>query len=125
MIHSKEVIHAICGETLNLSFVSQVRLEGQTEYCWLCEQPQVYNPLINLFFSVPGGRINAWMIMMLKHVLESQKLIIPFEMRGQQGVYNLERKVCLNNKFWFLFSISRDTDYTVFLLSSLLGSYCR
>lgn len=38
-----------------------VRLEGQTEYCWLCEQPQ--------------------------------KLIIPFEMRGQQGVYNLERKI--------------------------------
>lgn len=38
-----------------------VRLEGQTNFCWLCEQPQ--------------------------------KLIIPFEMRGYQGVYNLERKV--------------------------------
>ncbi|KAK9672872.1 hypothetical protein RND81_12G131100 [Saponaria officinalis] len=38
-----------------------VRLEGQTDYCWLCEQPQ--------------------------------KLIIPFEMRGRQGVYNLERKI--------------------------------
>lgn len=37
-----------------------VRLEGQTNFCWLCEQPQ--------------------------------KLIVPFEMRGYQGVYNLERK---------------------------------
>lgn len=38
-----------------------VRLEGQTDYCWLCEQPQ--------------------------------KLIVPFEMRGFQGVYNLEKKI--------------------------------
>ncbi|XP_057530939.1 uncharacterized protein LOC130809259 isoform X3 [Amaranthus tricolor] len=38
-----------------------VRLEGQSDYCWLCEQPQ--------------------------------KLIIPFEMRGQQHVYNLEKKI--------------------------------
>ncbi|KAH7843187.1 hypothetical protein Vadar_013656 [Vaccinium darrowii] len=38
-----------------------VRLEGQTDYCWLCEQPQ--------------------------------KLIVPFEMRGYQGVYNLEKKI--------------------------------
>ncbi|KNA05229.1 hypothetical protein SOVF_192310 isoform A [Spinacia oleracea] len=38
-----------------------VRLEGQTDFCWLCEQPQ--------------------------------KLLIPFEMRGQQGVYNLEKKI--------------------------------
>ncbi|KAI4301983.1 hypothetical protein L6164_035208 [Bauhinia variegata] len=38
-----------------------VRLEAQTDYCWLCEQPQ--------------------------------KLLIPFEMRGYQGVYNLERKI--------------------------------
>ncbi|CBI23631.3 unnamed protein product, partial [Vitis vinifera] len=38
-----------------------VRLEAQTEFCWLCEQPQ--------------------------------KLIIPFEMRGYQRIYNLERKI--------------------------------
>lgn len=38
-----------------------VRLEAQTDFCWLCEQPQ--------------------------------KLLIPFEMRGYQGVYNLERKI--------------------------------
>ncbi|KAK2966039.1 hypothetical protein RJ640_012298 [Escallonia rubra] len=38
-----------------------VRLEGQTNYCWLCEQPQ--------------------------------RLIVPFEMRGFQGVYNLEKKI--------------------------------
>ncbi|KAB2621387.1 hypothetical protein D8674_023569 [Pyrus ussuriensis x Pyrus communis] len=36
-----------------------VRLEGQTDMCWLCEQPQVF----------------------------------PFEMRGYQGVYNLEKKI--------------------------------
>ncbi|KHN04955.1 uncharacterized protein LOC114402341 isoform X1 [Glycine soja] len=38
-----------------------VRLEAQTDYCWLCEWPQ--------------------------------KLLIPFEMRGYQGVYNLEKKI--------------------------------
>ncbi|XP_062006282.1 uncharacterized protein LOC133723478 [Rosa rugosa] len=38
-----------------------VRLEAQTDMCWLCEQPQ--------------------------------KLLIPFEMRGYQGVYNLEKKI--------------------------------
>ncbi|GAB4843130.1 hypothetical protein Ancab_013106 [Ancistrocladus abbreviatus] len=38
-----------------------VRLEAQTDYCWLCERPQ--------------------------------KLIVPFEMRGYQGVYNLEKKI--------------------------------
>ncbi|XP_034218062.1 uncharacterized protein LOC117629624 isoform X1 [Prunus dulcis] len=38
-----------------------VRLEAQTDLCWLCEQPQ--------------------------------KLLIPFEMRGYQGVYNLEKKI--------------------------------
>ncbi|KAF2306998.1 hypothetical protein GH714_023170 [Hevea brasiliensis] len=37
------------------------RLEGQTDFCWLCEQPQ--------------------------------KLIVPIEMRGYQGVYNLEKKI--------------------------------
>ncbi|PKA45868.1 hypothetical protein AXF42_Ash016894 [Apostasia shenzhenica] len=38
-----------------------VRLEGLTNFCWLCENPQ--------------------------------KLLIPFEMRGYQGVYNLEKKI--------------------------------
>ncbi|XP_042375827.1 uncharacterized protein LOC121969676 isoform X3 [Zingiber officinale] len=38
-----------------------VRLEGLTEFCWLCENPQ--------------------------------KLVVPFEMRGFQGVYNLEKKI--------------------------------
>ncbi|WOL09880.1 hypothetical protein Cni_G18633 [Canna indica] len=38
-----------------------VRLEGLTEFCWLCENPQ--------------------------------KLLIPFEMRGYQRVYNLERRI--------------------------------
>ncbi|XAR57418.1 hypothetical protein NMG60_11025553 [Bertholletia excelsa] len=47
----------VCWEDLPES----VRLEGQTDYCWLCEQPQ--------------------------------KLIIPFEMRGFQGIYNLEKKI--------------------------------
>ncbi|KAB2049597.1 hypothetical protein ES319_A13G187700v1 [Gossypium barbadense] len=38
-----------------------VRLEGQTDFCWLCEQPK--------------------------------KLLVPFEMRGYQRVYNLEKKI--------------------------------
>lgn len=38
-----------------------VRLEGLTNFCWLCEQPQ--------------------------------KLLDPLKMRGDQGVYNLERKI--------------------------------
>ncbi|CAF2074913.1 unnamed protein product [Brassica oleracea var. botrytis] len=51
-----------CDELKNWDALSQgVRLEGQTDFCWLCEKPQ--------------------------------KLIIPFEMRGYQGVYNLENKI--------------------------------
>ncbi|KAL5798609.1 hypothetical protein ACOSQ2_003429 [Xanthoceras sorbifolium] len=38
-----------------------VRLEGQTDFCWLCENPQ--------------------------------RLLVPFEMRGYQRVYNLEKKL--------------------------------
>ncbi|KAJ3688854.1 hypothetical protein LUZ61_018018 [Rhynchospora tenuis] len=38
-----------------------VRLEGLTDFCWLCENPQ--------------------------------RLLIPFEMRGYQGVYNLEKRI--------------------------------
>ncbi|KAL4339272.1 hypothetical protein GQ457_08G005380 [Hibiscus cannabinus] len=38
-----------------------VRLEGQTDFCWLCEKPK--------------------------------KLLVPFEMRGFQRVYNLEKKI--------------------------------
>ncbi|KAL7185026.1 hypothetical protein ACSBR2_027048 [Camellia fascicularis] len=38
-----------------------VRLEGLTNFCWLCEEPQ--------------------------------KLVVPMEMRGYHGVYNLERKM--------------------------------
>ncbi|KAJ7536965.1 hypothetical protein O6H91_12G090200 [Diphasiastrum complanatum] len=47
----------ICWEELPQS----VRLEGQTNYCWLCEEPQ--------------------------------KLLVPFEMRGWQGVYSLDKKI--------------------------------
>ncbi|KAL3828244.1 hypothetical protein ACJIZ3_017046 [Penstemon smallii] len=58
-----EVVGCVtCEELASWEAVpSSVRLEGQTPFCWLCEQPQ--------------------------------KLIVPFEMRGYQGVYNLERKV--------------------------------
>lgn len=38
-----------------------VRLEGLTDFCWLCEDPQ--------------------------------RLVVPFEMRGWQGVYNLEKRI--------------------------------
>lgn len=47
----------VCWEAIPES----VRLEGLTDFCWLCEQPQ--------------------------------KLTVPFEMRGYQGVYNLEKRI--------------------------------
>ncbi|KAG8373164.1 hypothetical protein BUALT_Bualt12G0142600 [Buddleja alternifolia] len=51
-----------CDELVSWEAIpASVRLEGQTAFCWLCEQPQ--------------------------------RLVVPFEMRGYQGVYNLERKV--------------------------------
>ncbi|GAV85849.1 ASCH domain-containing protein, partial [Cephalotus follicularis] len=51
-----------CEELANWEALPEgVRLEGQTNFCWLCEQPQ--------------------------------KLLVPFEMRGYQGVYNLEKKI--------------------------------
>ncbi|KAF5742918.1 hypothetical protein HS088_TW09G00980 [Tripterygium wilfordii] len=58
-----EVVGCVrCEELANWELVPEgVRLEGQTDFCWLCEQPQ--------------------------------KLLVPFEMRGYQGVYNLERKI--------------------------------
>ena len=58
-----EVVGCVtCEELVSWDQIPEgVRLEGQTKFCWLCEQPQ--------------------------------KLIVPFEMRGFQGVYNLERKI--------------------------------
>ncbi|KAK6160741.1 hypothetical protein DH2020_004122 [Rehmannia glutinosa] len=51
-----------CEELVSWEAIpASVRLEGQTAFCWLCEQPQ--------------------------------KLIVPFEMRGYQRVYNVERKI--------------------------------
>ncbi|KAL5711886.1 hypothetical protein ACHQM5_014115 [Ranunculus cassubicifolius] len=51
-----------CEELVRWEEVPEgARLEGQTDFCWLCENPQ--------------------------------KLLIPFEMRGFQRVYNLERKI--------------------------------
>ncbi|KAJ6883849.1 activating signal cointegrator 1-like [Populus alba x Populus x berolinensis] len=51
-----------CDELASWEAVPEgVRLEGQTDFCWLCEQPK--------------------------------KLLVPFEMRGYQRVYNLEKKI--------------------------------
>ncbi|KAF8392210.1 hypothetical protein HHK36_022552 [Tetracentron sinense] len=50
-----------CVKCEELACWKEVRLEGQTDFCWLCEQPQ--------------------------------RLLVPFEMRGYQRVYNLERKI--------------------------------
>ncbi|KFK33934.1 hypothetical protein AALP_AA5G080100 [Arabis alpina] len=63
LIGCVEVVGCVsCDELQNWEALPLgVRLEGQTDFCWLCEQPQ--------------------------------KLIIPFEMRGYQGVYNLENKI--------------------------------
>lgn len=57
-----DVVGCVRGEELaNWEMVPEgVRLEGLTDFCWLCERPQ--------------------------------KLIVPFEMRGYVGVYNLEKK---------------------------------
>ncbi|XP_065864067.1 uncharacterized protein [Euphorbia lathyris] len=58
-----EVVGCVRGEEVASweAIPEGVRLEGQTDFCWLCEQPQ--------------------------------KLLVPFEMRGFQRVYNLEKKV--------------------------------
>ncbi|WCJ43804.1 RNA-binding ASCH domain protein [Euphorbia peplus] len=58
-----EVVGCVRGEELASweAIPEGARLEGQTDFCWLCEQPQ--------------------------------KLLIPFEMRGFQRVYNLEKKI--------------------------------
>ncbi|XP_015576522.2 uncharacterized protein LOC8268210 [Ricinus communis] len=58
-----EVVGCVrCEELASWEAIPEgARLEGQTDFCWLCEQPQ--------------------------------KLLVPFEMRGYQGVYNLEKKI--------------------------------
>ncbi|KAF2287658.1 hypothetical protein GH714_002154 [Hevea brasiliensis] len=58
-----EVVGCVrCEELASWEAVPEgARLEGQTDFCWLCEEPQ--------------------------------KLLVPFEMRGYQGVYNLEKKI--------------------------------
>lgn len=58
-----EVVGCVQGEELARwdGVPEGVRLEAQTDFCWLCEQPQ--------------------------------KLVIPFEMRGFQKIYNLEKKI--------------------------------
>ncbi|KAF8388220.1 hypothetical protein HHK36_026886 [Tetracentron sinense] len=63
LLGSVEVVGCVkCEELVCWEEVPEgVRLEGQTNFCWLCEQPQ--------------------------------KLLVPFEMRGYQGVYNLERRI--------------------------------
>lgn len=63
LIGCVEVVGCLrCEELVQWETVPEgARLEGQTDFCWLCEQPK--------------------------------KLLVPFEMRGYQGVYNLEKKV--------------------------------
>ncbi|KAJ4828298.1 hypothetical protein Tsubulata_048425 [Turnera subulata] len=58
-----EVVGCVRGEELMSweAVPEGVRLEAQTDFCWLCEKPQ--------------------------------RLLVPFEMRGFQGVYNLEKKI--------------------------------
>ncbi|KAL8263601.1 hypothetical protein R6Q59_021731 [Mikania micrantha] len=69
-----------------------VRLEGQTAFCWLCEQPQVF--LVGLylvFLNTIDHHHFLIVINFYKNLL--QKLLVPFEMRGYQGVYNLEKRI--------------------------------
>ncbi|KAL3728000.1 hypothetical protein ACJRO7_032704 [Eucalyptus globulus] len=49
-----------------------VRLEAQTDFCWLCEQPLVFKSVLYAIVL---------------------KLLIPFEMRGYQKICNLEKKI--------------------------------
>ncbi|XP_072985551.1 uncharacterized protein [Typha latifolia] len=58
-----EVVGCVkCKELVSWEAVPEsVRLEGLTDFCWLCENPQ--------------------------------RLLVPFEMRGYQGVYNLANKI--------------------------------
>ncbi|KAG6513736.1 hypothetical protein ZIOFF_024072 [Zingiber officinale] len=62
-----------------------VRLEGLTEFCWLCENPQ--HALLELLYKVV---LNDYGNIAYSRYL---KLVVPFEMRGFQGVYNLEKKI--------------------------------
>ncbi|KAK3182921.1 hypothetical protein Dsin_030207 [Dipteronia sinensis] len=65
-----------------------VRLEGQTDFCWLCENPQVR--------TLPHCYIMPFKYSTITEISLSnqmQKLLVPFEMRGYQGVYNLEKKI--------------------------------
>ncbi|XP_020093363.1 uncharacterized protein LOC109713625 isoform X1 [Ananas comosus] len=58
-----EVVGCVkCEELVSWEAVPEsVRLEGLTDFCWLCENPQ--------------------------------RLLVPFAMRGYQGVYNLEKRI--------------------------------
>lgn len=63
LLGSVEVVGCVKREELQCweEVPEGIRLEAQTDFCWLCEKPQ--------------------------------RLVIPFEMRGWQGVYNLERRI--------------------------------
>ncbi|KAI7735532.1 hypothetical protein M8C21_017890, partial [Ambrosia artemisiifolia] len=73
-----EVVGCVkCEELTSWEDVPQgVRLEGLTAFCWLCEQPQLVHRLVTSICLKPV-----------------QKLLVPFEMRGYQGVYNLEKRI--------------------------------
>lgn len=79
----------------NLWTGPQVRLEAQTDFCWLCERPQVSKLIHCATLTIKclyGHEI------CINLVWKMQRLIIPFEMRGYQRVYNLEKKVNLKDK---------------------------
>ncbi|KAI4996218.1 hypothetical protein ZWY2020_046809 [Hordeum vulgare] len=112
-VRSEELV---CWEDVPQS----VKLEGLTDFCWMCENPQklvvpfemrgyqgVYNlekGCIDVVSCVRSEELVCWEDVPQSVRLEGltdfcslcenpQKLVVPFEMRGYQGVYNLERKV--------------------------------
>lgn len=91
----------------------QVRLEAQTDMCWLCERPQV------CIFTL----VHVWLLIWFEGQIDMcrwfrlmQKLLVPFEMRGYQGVYNLEKKVHSVQKLFLLVLYS--VVYLTYLLIS-------
>ncbi|ONK72306.1 uncharacterized protein A4U43_C04F17960 [Asparagus officinalis] len=114
-----------CEELVSWEAVPEsVRLEGLTNFCWLCEQPQklmvpfemrgyqgVYNLEKRIYdaavrglrqvegpqpvkFPLPDPHNLSSLLTNFCWLCEQpQKLMVPFEMRGYQGVYNLEKRI--------------------------------
>ncbi|KAF3774712.1 Activating signal cointegrator 1 [Nymphaea thermarum] len=91
-----------CEELVSWEEIPEgVRLEGQTEFCWLCEQPQVGK--VRCISVLDPSQASSSVALRFGYCMYAtlytasffplQKLVVPFEMRGFQGIYNLEKKI--------------------------------